>query len=112
MPGGTLYQVGATTICPHGGQVSASPGNARVKLSGQPVTTTADMFSVAGCAFTVPGPKPQPCVMVKWLAPATRVKAGGVPVILKTSSGICQSAEQAPQGPPNVTLTQLRVKGI
>lgn len=112
MPGGTLYQVGASVLCPHGGQVLASPGNIRVKLSGQPATTMADIFSVAGCAFTVPGPKPQPCVVVKWLVPATRVKAGGIPVILKTSSGVCQSAEQAPQGSPTVIATQVRVKGM
>lgn len=107
-----LYQVGATAICPHGGQVTASPGNPRVKLTGQPATTVSDMFTVAGCTFTVPGPKPQPCISVKWLVPATRVKAGGAFVILQTSTGLCQSAEQAPQGPPNVTVTQMRVKGM
>jgi hypothetical protein len=36
----------------------------------------------------------------------------GNPVILKTSSGICQSAVQAPQGPPNILVTQPRVKGM
>jgi hypothetical protein len=108
---GMLYQVGATALCPHGGQVFASPGNPRVKLSGQPAATLSDVFSIAGCAFTVPGPKPQPCVLVRWLVPAARVRVGGVPAILQTSSGLCQSAEQIPQGPPNVAATQVRVRG-
>lgn len=108
---GMLYQVGATATCSHAGQISASPGSSRVKLSGQPATTLLDMFSVTGCTFTV-GSKAQPCTVVKWLVPAKRVKAGDNPVILKTSSGVCQSAEQIAQGPPSVGATQMRVKGI
>jgi hypothetical protein len=104
--------VGATAICPHGGQITTISTNTRVMVSGgQPVATQPDTYIVAGCAFTVPGPKPQPCVSVKWIVPATRVMVGGKPAILQTSTGICQSAEQLPQGPPNVIMTQMRVKG-
>jgi hypothetical protein len=104
--------VGATAICPHGGQITTVSTNTRVMVSGgQPVATQPDTYIVAGCAFTVPGPKPQPCVSVKWLVPAARVMVGGKPAILQTSTGICQSAEQLPQGPPNVIMTQMRVKG-
>ncbi len=108
---GFLLHVGATAMCPHGGPVSIISSNARVKISGQPVATLSDTYTVGGCAFTVPGPKPQPCVTVQWLVPASRVRVGGQPVILQTSSGLCQSAEQIPQGPPNVVVTQVRVKG-
>ena len=111
MPG-LLLHVGATAICPHGGQVSIIPSNTRVIAGNQPVATLGDTFLVAGCAFTVPGPKPQPCVKVQWLVPASRVLAGGQPVILQNSVGLCQSAEQIPQGPPNVIATQMRVKGL
>jgi hypothetical protein len=38
-----------------------------------------------------------------------RVTAGGSPVILQSSSGLCKSAEQIPGGPPSVTVTQVRV---
>lgn len=110
MPG-YLMHVGATAICPHGGQVSIISSNTRVMVSSQAVATVNDTYTVAGCAFTIPGPKPQPCVKVQWLVPATRVKVGGQPVILQASTGLCQSAEQIPQGPPNVLVTQLRVKG-
>lgn len=109
MPG-FLFHAGATAICPHAGQVSVIPSNTRVLVSGQPVATLGDLFLVAGCAFTV-GPKPQPCVKVQWLVPATRVLVNGQPAILQTSSGLCQSPEQIPQGPPTVIATQVRVLG-
>lgn len=108
---GFVLHVGATALCPHGGPLSVISSNARVKVSGQPVATLSDTYTITGCAFTVPGPKPQPCVTVQWLVPASRVRVGGQPVILQTSSGLCQSAEQIPQGPPNIVVTQVRVKG-
>lgn len=110
MPG-FLVHVGASAICPHGGQVSVVSTNVRVKAGGQPVATLADTYPIAGCAFTVPGPKPQPCVKVQWLTPAARVLIGGQPAILQASNGLCLSAEQIPGGPPNVVATQVRVKG-
>jgi hypothetical protein len=36
----------------------------------------------------------------------------GQPAILQTSSGLCLSGEQAPQGPPSVLFTQTRVTGL
>jgi len=109
---GFLFHVGATAICPHGGQVTVIPTSPRVLVSGQPVATMADVCLVAGCAFTIPPGKPQPCVKVQWLVPATRVFVNGQPVILQTSTGLCQSAEQIPQGPPVVIVTQPRVTGM
>lgn len=110
MPG-SLFHAGASAICPHGGQVSVIPSNTRVLVGGQPVATLGDSFLVAGCAFTV-GPKPQPCLKVQWLVPATRVLVNGQPAILQTSVGLCQSAEQIPQGPPTVIATQPRVMAM
>jgi hypothetical protein len=110
--GSPLFQVGATAMCPHGGQVSVVPTNTRVLLGGQPAAVLADQFLVAGCAFTVPPGKPQPCVKVQWLVPAARVLIGGQPAILQSSTGLCLSADQIPAGPPNVVVTQLRVSGI
>ena len=110
MPG-FLVHVGATAICPHAGQVTFTTTNARVLVSGQPAVTQPDLFTIAGCPFTVPGPKPQPCVTGRWIVPATRVLVNGQPAILLTSTGLCQSAEQIPQGPPTVIATQTRVGG-
>jgi hypothetical protein len=104
-----LFHVGATAICPHGGQVAVISSNTRVLVSGMPVATMADTTTVAGCAFTVPPGKPQPCVLVRWLVPAARVLINGQPALLQLSSGLCLSPEQIPQGPPTVIATQPRV---
>ena len=110
MPG-FLFHVGASAICPHGGQVTTIPTSPRVLVSGQPVATMGDTFLVAGCAFTVPTGKPQPCVTAKWLVPAVRVRVGGQFAILQSSAGLCQSPEQIPGGPPSVVATQVRARG-
>lgn len=110
MPG-PLFHVNATAICPHAGQVTTISSNTRVLVGGMPVATMADTFLIAGCAFTIPGPKPQPCVKVQWLVPAARVLVNGQPAILQTSPGLCLSAEQIPQGPPTVVVNQPRVIG-
>ncbi len=110
MPG-PLFHVGAIDMCPHGGQTSSISSNTRVLVSGMPVVTMADTTLVAACVFTVPPGKPQPCVKVLWLAPATRVTVMGQPAILSTSSGICQSAEGIPNGPVAPMSSQTRVVG-
>lgn len=109
MPGFLLH-VGATALCPHAGQVSIVSTNARVLVSNQPVAMLNDTYLVAGCPFMV-GNKPQPCVKVQWLVPAARVLVNNQPAILQTSTALCLSAEQIPQGPPTVVVTQVRVKG-
>jgi hypothetical protein len=109
MPG-NLMHVNATVSCPHGGNGAAQPAQSRVLVSGQPVTTLASLYTVAGCAFTV-GTKPQPCVTVRWLSPSGRIKVNGSPVLLSASSGLCQSAEQIPQGQGLVSSVQTRAVG-
>jgi len=108
MPG-FLFHVGATALCPHGGQVQPVPSSPRVLVSGQPVVTASDTTMVAGCPMTTPAGSPQPCLTVQWLVPAVRVKVMGVPVILSDSSSLCNGSP-AP-GPANIVVTQLRVKG-
>ena len=110
MPG-PLFHVGNTAMCPHGGMAQTLSSNTRVLVNGMPVATIADQTLIAGCVFTLPGPKPSPCVKVQWLVPATRVLIMGQPALLQTSTGLCQSPEQAPQGPPVVTVNQPRVIG-
>lgn len=109
--GSALFHVGAQAMCPHGGQVSTTPGSAKVTVGGQGVASLADTFPIAGCSFTLPNGKPQPCMKVQWVTQAVRVKIGGQPAILSTSSGLCLTAEQIPQGPPSVVTTQQRATG-
>ena len=108
---GNILTVGATAVCPHGGSITIVSTNSRVRIEGQPVATLGDTFTVASCTFSLPGPKPQPCVLVRWLQPAGKIRVNGQPVVLQTSSGICQSAEQIPQGPPQIVKTQIKVRG-
>lgn len=108
MPG-PMLNVGAVAMCPHAGQITIISSNARVLASGTPIATVSDQFLVAGCAFTVPPGKPQPCVRVQWMTPAVRVLINGLPPILQTSTGLALSAESIPGGPPIVTTTQMRV---
>jgi uncharacterized Zn-binding protein involved in type VI secretion len=110
--GSNVFHVSAVATCPHqSGQISTIVSNPRVKVSGQAVATLSDQYLIAGCVFTV-GPKPQPCIKVQWLTGATRVKVNGNPVVLQSSPGLCKSAEEIPQGPPSIKVTQQRVKGI
>lgn len=111
---GTIVTTTSSAICTHGATVSIVSSNARVKVDGSPVALMNDTYTVSGCPFQVPvGPstKPQPCIKLQWIAPAVRVRVSGQPVILQTSSGLCLSVEQIPQGPPTVVATQIRVKG-
>jgi hypothetical protein len=108
-----IVHTAATVQCTHGASVSITSSNTRVKVDGSPATTLPDTFTVSGCPFQVPagpGTKPQPCVRIQWLVPAKRVRVNGNPVLLMSSTGLCQSAEQIPQGAPTVTQTQMRVK--
>jgi hypothetical protein len=112
MPGFLLHG-GATVMCTHAGPATIIPTQPRVLVSGMPVALISDQIVVAGCAFTLPGPKPQPCVTVKWLMPSARVTINGQPAMViaapGTGPGLCQSAEQIPQGPPIVSVVQSRV---
>lgn len=111
MPAPMIHQ-GASIQCTHAAPVTGVASSPRVLVSGMPVVTVTDQFTVAGCPFQVPigtGTKPQPCVRVQWTVPAVRVLAGGQPVLTSTSTGLCLSAEQIPQGPPTPTAVQPRV---
>jgi len=110
MPG-YLFHVGAQAICPHGGQISTASSNTRVKVGGQFVATSADTSTIAGCPFSIPGSGPHPCVKVQWMVPAVRVKINQQAALLQTSTALCLAPDQVPQGPPQVTVVQMRVKG-
>jgi len=105
-----LLNIGAKIMCPHGGQVKIVPSNMRVKLSGKPIAVLPDFSPITGCPFTLPGPKPSPCIRVQWLKGAMRIKTP-MPPLYFTSKGICLSPESIPQGPPQIIMTQFKVRG-
>lgn len=105
MPGYILHQ-GATVLCSHGGQAQPTVTDMRVKVGGQAVVTQPAPFTVSGCSFPPPTAGNGPCVTASWVSAATRVKAGGMPVLLQDSQAIC-----TPTGTPlSVAMTQVRVK--
>jgi hypothetical protein len=104
----------STVQCPHGGTVSLTTLNAVCQIDGGYALLLTDVHSVAGCPFQKPtpgGPVPSPCIMVRWTSGATQVKVNQAAVLLQTSSGLCYSAEQIPQGPPLITQVQQKAKG-
>ncbi|MFT3718303.1 hypothetical protein [Pseudorhodoferax sp.] len=103
---GPLLHLGATVLCAHGGQATPGAPMPRVLVSGQPVATQAAPWLVAGCAFAPPGGN-GPCVSAQWIVAATRVFAGGQPVLLMSSQALC-----APTGTPLAPVAaQTRVIG-
>jgi len=84
-------------LCPHGGAAQAVPSQSSTRARTQ-VMVAGDTHVVAGCAFTLPGPKPSPCVRIEWSAEAAQVSVGGARVLTHASVGRCLSPEGAPQG--------------
>jgi hypothetical protein len=104
MPGFLLHQ-GATVLCLHAGQAQATVPNPRVKVAGQMTVQQPNPWTIAGCPFSTPG-GPMPCVTAQWITAATRVKSGGMPLLLQDSQAVC-----APNGTGvSIVMTQLRVK--
>ena len=97
MPGPILH-LGATVICSHGGQAQPATPFPRVLVSGQPVVTQASPYLVAACPFIAPAGN-GPCVTAQWTVAATRVLAGGQPVLVQSGMSIC-----VPTGTPLVPV--------
>jgi hypothetical protein len=102
MPGAVLH-VGATVLCSHGGQATPASPFPRVTVSGQPVVTQTSPYTIAGCPL--PSNAGGPCVTAQWVSGATRVMAGGAPVLVQSGSAVC-----TPTGVPlMVVQAQVRV---
>lgn len=96
MPAPILH-LGATVMCMHAGTAQPTTPFARVLVTGQPVVTLASLYVVAGCGLT--GSSAPPCVTAQWLAGATRVLAGGAPVLTMIGQSLA-----APSGFPLLPL--------
>lgn len=103
---GYLLTQGATVLCQHSGQAQPTVTSPRVKIAGQAIVTQSSSYTISACPF-MKGSAPSPCVTAQWTSAATRVKAGGAPVLLKESQATC-----TPNGTGvNIVMTQTRVKG-
>src|SRR5689334_8877982 len=110
MPG-FMLTIGTVMTCPHGVPATITPSQPRVTVLGQPVAPFTSVITVAGCPFTLPGPVPDPCVLVQWTMPSARVLVMGQPVALAAGPGpgpaLCMGI--IPNGPPIISVLQPRV---
>ncbi|UAK23289.1 DUF4280 domain-containing protein [Sphingomonas nostoxanthinifaciens] len=106
---GPVLHMGATLTCPHGGMLTIVAASPRVMLGGMPAAVVTDQGLIAGCVFTVPPAKPQPCTTTQWIMGATRVLAGGQPLLTAPPVALTLSADMIPAGPPLVVQVQARV---
>jgi hypothetical protein len=104
-----IVTMATLTQCPHGVPGQLATSNAKVLVDGAPALVMGDRGTVAGCPFTLPNAKPQPCVTELLTGVSTKVMADGKFVLLMNPSDICLSAEQIPQGPVIWTMVQSKV---
>ncbi len=103
--GAPIVHQGAVVLCAHAGQAQPTAPFPRVKVSGQPIVTQTCAYTIAGCPFTPANGGNGPCATGTWIMGATRVRAGGAPVIVQSSTSTC-----VPTGTPmQVVTTQPRV---
>jgi hypothetical protein len=98
--------------CPHGGIVTATTTNVVAQAGGAYIVRSSDTFMIAGCAFTLPPGTPHPCMTVQWVVSALMNQVMSDSVLTEESVGLCQAADQVPQGPVMISSTQPLVSGI
>lgn len=94
--------------CPHGGQAILITSNTKLLVDNAPALLETDVHPVAGCPFTLPGPKYSPCVRIEWTAGAAQAASNSIKVLVKSSVGKCISAEGAIQGVAIIVNTQIK----
>lgn len=77
------------------------PGTARARAAIGPLTVQADVMQF-------PGPQ----VTGTWIVAATRVKAGGIPVVNQASTGTSVGPAPVTPGPMTVTMGEPRIKAM
>jgi hypothetical protein len=71
----------------HGGQAQPTAPFPRITVSGQPIVTLAAPYAVAACGLT--GTGAPPCATAQWTVGATRVLAGGTPMVIASGVATC-----------------------
>src|SRR6266481_1859405 len=94
-------------MCPHGGTVTSSTTNSRVKAAGNPILRSTDTYTIGGCSYTL-GTVPHPCVRVQWDVHAEHHMSQGAPSLTRDSLGLCLAADGGAQGTVEISSTQQR----
>lgn len=103
-----IVTMATAASCPHSIPITIAATGVKVLILGSVVAVNGDKGLVAGCPFTTPDGKPQPCVKADFLRASSKVQSGGVPVLLINPSDICKSGE-IPNGPVIWTTPQTKV---
>ena len=109
MPG-PIVTMNTQTQCPHGAKGTLIPGATKVLIDNGVALVAADQGTFAGCPFTMPNGKPQPCVKALLTLTASKVMMENKPALLMNPSDMAQSAEQIRNGP--VVWTDIQSKVI
>ena len=105
---GFLLTASSTVMCSHGGSATPTVVFPRVMVQGSPVVQMSSVYTIAGCAFPPPPAANGPCVTGQFIVGTTRVMAGGQPLLVQSSSGIC-----VPTGTPtSIVVTQMKVQAL
>ena len=107
---GYILTTASQIICTHGGTAILTTSDTKVKVESSLALLETDIHSVAGCPFTLPGPKPSPCVRIEWSAGAMQCKTDGTKVLVRSSVGKCYSAENLMQGLALIVQTQMKAR--
>ena len=100
----------STMSCPHGGTVTPSTSNTRVKAEGQFVLRSTDTFTIGGCPY-MRGTVPNPCVRAQWDVHAERHTSHGDASLTEESVGLCLDGSGGTQGTVVISSTQRRGAG-
>jgi len=103
--GDALVHKDALVQCDHAGDAQPMATNPRVKVSGQKVVTLDATYTISRCGLSSSGGTP--CATAQWTSAASRVKAGGVAIVLKSSKATCIPTG----GSLQIVTTQTRVTG-
>ena len=105
--GTPIYTDTDSVNCPHAASGSAISTSSKVTISGGKPMLSGDSTTVAGCPFTVPSGKPQPCTTIDTPVTAIKVKIESKDVITKAGAEMGVSSEQAKQGPATIVPQQV-----
>jgi hypothetical protein len=109
MPAGQpVLTLESLMLCAHAGHAQVTvvvPPDARVLIEGLPLVTVGCVCEISGCALEPPA---VPCATANWVVGASRVSAGGLPVVLAASASVCVPTETGLQ----VIVAQERVSAV
>lgn len=109
---GLVLNASAVIRCSHGGTVTVTPSQQALKAGGGAVLVRADLLAatIAGCTNTDARAGQVPCVSILAVTAgvATRLKAGGQPVVLEDAAGTTSSTPPGRFSVSSAGQTRLR----